>query len=552
MNTAVEQTIGFKIRRAILENWDRPALTEYTVETVTYGELGRQIARVHAQLAAVGVKPGDRVALIGRSTIGWAAVYFGVVTYGAVIVPILNDFKGSTVNHIVNHSEAKVFYVAESHWEALGESSMPSVEAFISIGTGRILYSKQKEVAARDWGIPAMEKADFEALPIRYTTGEELAEINYTSGTTGFSKGVMQPFRSLESNVQFAEGVIPVQPGDTVISVLPLAHAYGQAFEFLYCFTRGCHIHFISKTPSPKVIAQAFAEIKPRIILIVPLIMEKIYKQHILKQLNRRGMRLLMRAPVIGERVKRKFCDALSGFFGDNFLEVIIGGAALNPEVELFLKRIGFRYTVGYGMTECAPIITYASWDTHRLHSTGRVVVNMELRINEPNSETGVGEVVVRGKNVMLGYYRDPALTEEVFTPDGWLRTGDLAYLDAEGNLFIKGRSKNMILGPSGQNIYPEEVEAVLNSQPYIQESLVAEQDGKLVALVVPDFVNASADGVPIDVLEARFEEVRKAVNKELPAYSQIAAIQLYPEEFEKTPKKSIKRFMYALNPLKH
>ncbi len=552
MVKALQWSPGFRIECSIRNNWDRPAYSEWEGETVTYAEVARRIARIHAQLEALGVTRGDRVALVGRNSNGWAITFMGIITYGAVVVPILHEFKTSNICHIVNHSEAKVFYLTQSYWEAITESSVPHVRAFINSRTGVPFYIQGDDsvkielarIQQRTW-------EEVTPLSLRYYhgMGDELAEINYTSGTTGFSKGVMQPYRALASNIEFASGVLDLHPGDTVISFLPLAHSYGQAFEFIYCFCRGNHIHFLTRTPSPKIIIEAFAAIKPRIILLVPLIVEKLYRNNILKILNRRGIKLLMKMPIIDKPVLRKFQEALTTLFGNNFIEVIIGGAALNPEVELFLKRIGFRYTVGFGMTECAPIITYASWATHKLYSSGRAVVNMRVKIDNPNPLTGVGEIVMKGDNVTLGYYKNPEQTAASFTPDSWFRSGDLGYLDPEGNLFIKGRSKNMILGPSGQNIYPEEIEALINNQPYVQESLVTQRDGKLIALVVPDMARLDAEGIEgitDEQKERIIAETLEKVNEELPAYSKIATVQLYPEEFEKTPKKSIKRYLYT------
>ncbi len=550
---ALTDNLGGLLRDTIVRCWDLPAFSEYQGSTISYGDVAREVEKIHTLFRLAGVQPGERVALADRNSPHWAVAYIATLTYGAVIVPVLHEFKTHMMHHIVTHSDARILFVSPSVWEELNEAEMPQLQAVVSLATWDVLFDRYEGEV--DLARGTIERAYAESHPEGISparldyhpgTGEELAEINYTSGTSGFSKGVMQPYRALLSNMQFAEGAIDLQPGDNVISILPMAHAYGQAFEFLSPFLRGCHIHFLTRMPSPKVIMGAFREIKPRIILMVPLIVEKIYKQQVLKVLSRPRIRFMLRLPIIDRVIQKRFHDALTETFGGNFIEIIVGGAALNHEVELFLKKIGFRYTVGYGMTECAPIITYASWDSNRLYSTGRIVPNMELRIAEPDAE-GVGEIQVRGANLMQGYYKRPDLTAEVFTPDGWLRTGDLGTVDDEGFVYIRGRRKNMILGPSGQNIYPEEIEGLLNTMSYVQESLVVERDGRLVALIVPDFAAADAEGLSPHTIEAIMEDHRKELNQELPAFSQLQECVLYPEEFEKTPKKSIKRFLYEI-----
>lgn len=537
---------------SIKQNWDLPAFTDYQGTTLTYADVARKIEKIHIIFEKTGINKGDKIALIGKNSSTWAVAFIATVSYGAVLVPILQDFKPDNVHHIINHSDARVLFTGDTIWENLNESHMRGVKCIISLTDFSILHENTtfsvKEIRNR------VKELFNEKYPNGLTSQmisyhkdqpEELAIINYTSGTSGFSKGVMLPYRSLWSNMVFAQGVIPLQPGDNMVSILPLAHAYGAAFEFLYQFTVGCHIHFLTRTPSPKIILDAFAEIRPRIVLAVPLIIEKIYRKNVLDALKRPSLRILLKVPIIDRRIMNKINQKLAKVFGDNFIEVIIGGAALNPEVESFLRNIGFRYTVGYGMTECGPIITYDSWRTNRLYSTGKSVVNMEVKIDSPDPLNIVGEVLVKGENVMLGYYKNEEATKQAIDADGWLHTGDLGVIDRDGYLYIKGRSKNMILGPSGQNIYPEEIEAKINNMPFVQESLVIEQNQKLNALIFPDFDLADKAGHSNEDLEKIMEVNRIEINKTLPLYCQISKIKLYPEEFEKTPKKSIKRFLY-------
>jgi len=540
------------IAEAIVAHWSLPCFSDYNGPTFTNAELAERIARNHILFRALGIKPDDRIALIGKSSTGWAMAYFSIVTYGAVVVPILADFKPNTILHIINHSESLLLFTGMQTWERLGETSELAIKAVISTSNWMPLYCKahyEKAIAHAE--LDSIFKHTYpqgiRPEDVHYVEQDldALQEINYTAGTSGFSKGVMVPGRALASNLEFADGVMPMQPGDPVISLLPLAHAYGQAFEFLFCFLKGCHIYFLSRIPSPRTIFQAFGQIRPRLIIIVPIIIEKIYKSKIAPKLQSSKIRLLLKTPLLRDRLLKQFNKTLTAALGDNFIEVIVGGAHLNPRVEDFLKKIGFRYTVGYGMTECAPIITYAPWHAHKLYTTGRPVVNMELRIANADPATGVGDIEVRGANVMLGYYKRQDLTNDTFTSDGWLKTGDLGSLDAEGYLTIRGRSKDMILGPNGQNIYPEELEALIENYPLVQEVLVMEHDGKIVALVVPDYTNLDEQGLKMADLEPRLEECRQQVNEELPAYSQISRFIIYPEEFEKTPKHSIRRFLY-------
>lgn len=543
------------IEESVKQNWDLNAFTDYKGATLKYSDVARKIDKIHIIFQKTGILPGDKIALIGRNSSNWAVAYIATLTYGAVLVPILPDFKPDNVHHIVNHSDSTVLFTGEPIWENLDESQMRGVKCIISLTDFSILHENTpfsvKDIRKKVDDFFAQKYPNgFTANDISYfrdTNPEAVCIINYTSGTTGFSKGVMLPYRSMWSNMYFAQGVIPLNSGDKQVSILPLAHAYGAAFEFLFQVTRGCHVHFLTRNPSPKIILEAFDEIKPRVVLAVPLIIEKIYKKNILEKLKRPSLKLLLKVPIIDRRIKNAINKKLSATFGGNFIEVIIGGAALNPEVETFLRDIGFRYTVGYGMTECGPIITYDSWKTTRMYSAGKAVVNMEVKIDSEDPYNIVGEILVKGDNVMLGYYKNEEATRQTIDADGWLHTGDLGVIDKDDYLYIKGRSKNMLLGPNGQNIYPEEIEAQINNLPYVQESLVIEQDGKLIALIFPDFDAADKDGIPTTNLEKVMEENRHVVNKSLPSYCQIVKVKLYPEEFEKTPKRSIKRFLYQM-----
>jgi len=542
------------LEQSVKQNWDLSSFTDYQGATLKYSDVARKIEKIHIIFEKTGIQKGDKIALIGKNSSTWAVAFIATVSYGAVLVPILHDFKPDNVHHIVNHSDARVLFTGEPIWENLNEVHMRGVKCIISLTDFSILHENTP------FSVKAIHATVKELFAEKFSGGftpnsiayhkenpDDLAIINYTSGTSGFSKGVMLPYRSLWSNMLFAKEVMPLKAGDNMVSILPLAHAYGAAFEFLFPFTVGCHIHFLTRTPSPKIIIEAFAELKPRVVLSVPLIIEKIYRKNILDALKRPSLRLLLKLPIIDRRIHSKINKTLSNIFGDNFIEVIIGGAALNPEVESFLRNIGFRYTVGYGMTECGPIITYDSWKTNRLHSPGKAVVNMEIKIDSPDSQNVVGEILVKGDNVMLGYYKNDEATKEAIDADGWLHTGDLGIIDKDGYLYIKGRSKNMILGQSGQNIYPEEIEAKINNMPFVQESVIIEHNQKLIALIFPDFDSADKAGLSNIDLERIMEENRVEVNRTLPLYCQIVKTKLYPEEFEKTPKKSIKRFLYQI-----
>ena len=489
--------------------------------------------------------------MCGRNSSHWGVAFLAILTYGAVAVPILHEFKADNVHNIVNHSDARLLFVGDVVWEALNEAEMPNLEGIILMTDFTLLVCRSKQLEYAREHLNEMFGKKFprnfrkEHVSYRRDTPEELALINYTSGTTSFSKGVMLPYRSLWSNTQFAFEVLPLKAGDRMVSILPMAHMYGLAFEFLYEVAVGCHVFFLTRMPSPKIIFQAFADVKPNLVISVPLIIEKIIKKNVLPKLETPTMKLLLKVPFVNDKINSTVREQVMQAFGGNFSQVIIGGAAFNQEVEQFLRSINFPYTVGYGMTECGPIICYENWKNFKLGSCGKAAPRMEVKILSPDPRNIPGEIICRGPNVMLGYYKNPEATRQVLEPDGWLHTGDLALMDEEGNVTIKGRSKNMLLGPSGQNIYPEEIEDKLNAMPYVAESIIVQQNEKIVGLVYPDFEDAFAHGLTNSDIERVMEENRVALNTELPAYCQISKMKIYPEEFEKTPKKSIKRFLY-------
>lgn len=548
----MEQSFIAFLEDSIKKNWDLDALTDYKGATLQYKDVARKIEKLHIIFELSGIKQGDKIAVCGRNSSHWGVTFLAAVTYGAVIVPILHEFKSDNIHNIVNHSEARLLMVGDMVWENLNENAMPLLEGVILMNDYTLLVSRSSKLDyARDhlnelFGKKYPRNFRREHVSYRRDTPEELAVINYTSGTTSYSKGVMIPYRALWSNTQFAFDVLKMNPGDKLVSMLPMAHMYGLAFGFLYEFCVGCHIYFLTRTPSPKIIFQAFSEVKPNLVVAVPLIIEKIIKKNVLPKLETPAMKILLKVPIINDKIKATVREQMINAFGGNFYEIIVGGAAFNQEIEQFLKSIDFPYTVGYGMTECAPIICYEDWKYFKPGSCGKAAPRMEVKILSPDPENIVGEIVCKGPNVMLGYYKNPEATAEVIDKDGWLHTGDLGVMDAEGNVTIKGRSKNMLLGPSGQNIYPEEIEDKLNNMPFVSESIIIQQaDSKLAALVYPDFDDAFAHGLDNDAIAQAMEENRINLNTELPAYSQIARVKIYPEEFEKTPKKSIKRFLY-------
>ena len=548
----MEKSLNKLFENCFKEHWDLPALSNYKGETLNYKDLARRIEKLHIIFEECGLKKGDKVALCGRNQANWAVIYIATLTYGAVIVPILHEFKESSVHHIVTHSESRILFVSSQMWELLSEAEMPNLEAAILIGDFSVAFAKNthllyvREHLNQLFGNKYPKNFRQEHVKYHIDAPEELALINYTSGTTGFSKGVMLPYRSLYSNAMFAQEVWPeVVAGSDVVSMLPMAHVYGMAFEFLHEMTVGAHIHFLTRMPSPKIIMEAFATVRPKIIIAVPLIIEKIYKAKLQALLNRMSMRVMLRLPVIEQKVRNRILETLTNVFGGNFCQIVIGGAPFNHEAEQFFKKIGFPYTVGYGMTECGPIITYADWRKNKTFSCGYAASRMEVRIDSPDPATIEGEIQCRGENVMLGYYKNPEATAEVFTEDGWLKTGDMATMDKEGYVFMKGRCKSMILGASGQNIYPEEIEATLNNLPYVAESLVIAKDKKLVALVYPNVELAAEARLSDQQLEELMNDNLRVLNEEQPNYAKVSKIQLFPEEFEKTPKKSIKRYLY-------
>ena len=540
--------------KSFKKNWELPALTDYSKGTTfSFADVAKEIARIHILFEECQIRRGDKIALIGKDSARWCIVYMAAVTYGAIIVPILQDFSPNDVHHIINHSESVFLFVSDRIWDTLEEEMIEDVRGVFSLSDFRCLHQRdgesiQKLLKGMDEKMAEKYPDGFGKDDIEYAEldNDKVVLLNYTSGTTSYSKGVMIPYRALWSNTQFAFDVLKMNPGDKLVSMLPMAHMYGLAFEFLYEFCVGCHIYFLTRTPSPKIIFQAFSEVKPNLVVAVPLIIEKIIKKNVLPKLETPAMKILLKVPIINDKIKATVREQMINAFGGNFYEIIVGGAAFNQEIEQFLKSIDFPYTVGYGMTECAPIICYEDWKYFKLGSCGKAAPRMEVKILSPDPENIVGEIVCKGPNVMLGYYKNPEATAEVIDKDGWLHTGDLGVMDAEGNVTIKGRSKNMLLGPSGQNIYPEEIEDKLNNMPFVSESIIIQQaDSKLAALVYPDFDDAFAHGLDNDAIAQAMEENRINLNTELPAYSQIARVKIYPEEFEKTPKKSIKRFLY-------
>ncbi|MBO7602764.1 MAG: AMP-binding protein [Bacteroidaceae bacterium] len=549
----MEQSFLQLIEDSIKKNWDLDALTDYNGATLQYKDVARKIEKVHIFLEEAGVKKGDKIAICGRNSSHWGVTYLAILSYGAIVVPILHEFKADNIHHIVNHSDARMLYVGDRVWEDLNEQEMPKLEGIMLMTDFSVLVARNKKLLhAREHLNEIFGKKypkNFRPEHVDYykeQSPDELAMINYTSGTTSSSKGVMIPYRALWSNMDFARSVLDLYPGDKVVSILPMAHTFGMSFEFLYEFVVGCHVYFLTRIPSPKIISQAFADVKPRIIIAVPLVVEKIIKKKVLPQLEKNiWAQLMLNLPVLSDIVKKRICDQVTAGFGGNFIEVIMGGAPLNKEVESFLRSINFKYTVGYGMTECAPIISYEGWDKYKPYSCGKAAPRMEIKIDSPDPQNIPGEILTKGMNVMLGYYKNEEATKAVLTSDGWLHTGDLGVLDAEGNLSIRGRSKNMILGPDGQNIYPEEIESQLNSMPYVAECIVIQQESKLVGLVYPDFDMANKAGIVNGKMAAIMEENRVQLNQKLPNYCQIQKIKIFYEEFEKTPKKSIKRYLY-------
>ena len=540
------------IEKSIKKNWDANSLTDYKGVTYQYKDVARKIEKLHIIFEESGVKPGDKIAICGRNMSHWGVTFLATVTYGAVIVPILHEFKPDQVHNIVNHSEAKLLFAGDVVWEGLDESAMPNLEGVILVNDFSLLVSRTEKLTyAREHLNELFGKKfpkNFRKEHINYykDSPDELLVLNYTSGTTSFSKGVMIPARALWSNMMFAFSALTMKSGDRLVSMLPMAHMYGLAFEFLYQFCAGVQVFFLTRMPSPKIILQAFAEVKPSLVIAVPLIIEKIIKKNVLPKLETPTLKFLMHVPLVSDKIREKVREQLMSAFGGEFYEIVVGGAAFNQEIEAFMRSIDFPYTVGYGMTECAPLICYEDWKKFKAGSCGKAVANMEVKVLSADPANIPGEIICRGDNVMLGYYKNEEATREVIDADGWMHTGDLGVIDENGYVTIKGRSKNMLLGPSGQNIYPEEIEDKLNNMPYVNESIVIQAlDGKLAALIYPDFELAFANGMSEKQVEEQMEANRVAVNAQIAAYEQIARVKIYHEEFEKTPKKSIKRFLY-------
>ena len=542
------------IEKSIIDNWNRDALTDFKGATLQYHDVARKIEKLHIMFENSGVQQGDKIALCGRNSACWAVAFLATLTYGAVAVPILHEFTAEQIHNIVNHSGAKLLFVGDVVATVIDATKMPDLEGIIYIPDYSLVVSRTEKLTYAREHLNEMFGKKFPKYfrqeHVHYrreTSGEEMALINYTSGTTGFSKGVMIPYRAMWSNYDFAMSVLgsTVKAGASVISILPMAHMYGMSFEFFFEFLHGCHIFYLTRVPSPAIIAQAFSEVKPAVIIAVPLVIEKIIRKKVFPKIQNNRMRLLLNMPVLNRKVNQKICEQVKNAFGGRFYEIIIGGAAFNQEVEQFLKRINFPYTVGYGATECAPIICYADYHDFVPGSCGKPVVHMEVRIDSEDPENVPGEILARGLNVMLGYYRNEEATRQTLDKDGWYHTGDLGTMDANGNVFIKGRSKNMLLSANGQNIYPEEIEDKLNSMALVNESIVIQQGDKLVGLVHPDYDEAKGMRLTNDDIVAVMEQNRQELNAEMPAYSKLSTIKIQEEEFEKTPKKSIKRYLY-------
>jgi len=542
------------VEESIISHWDQDALTDYKGATLQYHDVARKIEKLHILFENSGVQKGDKIALCGRNSSNWVVAFLATMTYGAVAVPILHEFTADQIHHIVNHSEAKLLFTGDVVATQIDPAQMPNLEGIIYIPDYSLVISRTDKLTE------AREKLNlffgtkypkyFRKEHVSYfkdSDPDALAMINYTSGTTGFSKGVMIPYRALLSNMEFANGAMGphLKSGDSTISILPMAHMYGMAFEFLYEFLAGCHIYYLTRIPSPAVVAAAFAEIKPALIVAVPLIIEKIIQKKVFPKIQNNRMRLLMNMPVINKRVKQEICKQVYNAFGGNLYEIILGGAGVNQEIDNFLKSIDFPYTVGYGSTECAPIITYDDWHDHKVGSCGKSVINMTVKIDSPDPATIPGEILVKGSNVMLGYYKNEEATKETLDEEGWYHTGDQGIIDEDGCLFIKGRIKNMLLSSNGQNIYPEEIEDKLNSMTLVVESIVVQREDKLVALIHPDYDGAKEMGFTDEDIANVMEQNRLQINGTLPHYEQISKVELHKEEFSKTPKKSIRRFLY-------
>ena len=548
---ANERSFTGLYEKSFKENWNHPALTEYRCNGITYKELAEQIARLHIFYKESGIKAGDKISICGKNCTNWGVAFLSVFTYGAVAVPILNDFKEENIHHIVNNSDSRMLFAGAQNLNKLTPEEMPALDCIIRMEDFSLHTSRSAAAtkAHEEWEerFITTYPAGFSPDDVSYhkDSPEELAIINYTSGTSGFSKGVLIPYRALYSNMEFARKAVPLKAGDNVLSILPMAHMYGLSFEFLYELTRGVQVFFLTRTPSPRIIFDALSKVKPAIIVAVPLVIEKVIRKTIFPKLNTLPMRIATHTPILGNFIYKKICKQLIAAFGGNFKEIIIGGAAFSPDIDRFLHKIKFPYTVGYGATECAPIICYSDWKEAKVGSCGKPVVNMEVKIMSDAPTQKAGEILCRGENVMLGYYKNPATTAETLDSDGWYHTGDLGIFDKDGFLYIKGRCKSMLLGANGQNIYPEEIEAKLNNLPFVSESLVIQEGEKLTGLIFPDYESIKKAGYNENEIPALMEQNRVELNNLLPIYSRISGIRIQLCEFEKTPKKSIKRYLY-------
>ena len=545
-----ERFIGY-IEQSIRQNWEIEALSNYRESGYSYKAIAEKILKLHMLFEETGIKEGDKIALIGRNSANWCVVYLAVVTYGAVIVPILPDFKPEDLTNIVNHSDSLILFADEKIWQTMSLDKLGEITAVLSTEDFKLIESrgsKAEKVCKELDEEFRLKYREIKPEDVKFSevTNDKLAVISYTSGTTGFSKGVMVPHNSLSANIKYARENMPLVSGDPVVSFLPLAHTFGCAFEFLFPFTIGCHITILTKTPSPQILIQAFGEIKPRLILSVPLVVEKIYKKQLLPVISKPSMKILLAIPGINRILFGKIKAKLTTTFGGKFKELVVGGAAFNADAEKFFRKMGFHFTVGYGMTECGPLISYASWNTTKLGASGRAVDTLEVTIDSPDPRKIVGEIILRGENVMAGYYKNEKATREMIDSKGWMHTGDLGIIDKQGNIFIKGRSKSMILGPSGKNIYPEEIESVINNKDYVTESLVIAEDNKLIGLIFPDYEMMKKDNISEEQLVSILETTRKEVNDRLPDFMSVSKYRIHNEEFIKTPKKSIKRFLYT------
>ena len=546
-----KKSFNVMLEDSFKKNWDRPALSNYNQNTLYYKDVALQIAKLHLFFDALGIAPGDKIGVCSRNQANWAVAYLAALTYGAVVVPILHEFQPANIRHLALHSESRILFLGDNIWKQMESLDLPGVQVVISLTDFSVLRAADEAAAAvmaeMDSRLAARYANGFkkEDLQFHVDAPEELALISYTSGTSGFSKGVMIPYRALTSNVKFAAEAEPHMNAESrMVSMLPSAHMYGMIFEFLFEMTIGAHVYFLTRLPSPKVILDAMGEVKPDTIIAVPLIIEKIYKNMLVPFISKKRIKLMLNMPVLDKMVKNKIRESLVQAFGGKFGEVIIGGAPFNREAEAFFKRINFPFTIGYGMTECAPIITYVHWDKTKLYSCGKAAPRMKIKIDSDDPKRIPGEVLVKGDNVFLGYYKNDLATRDAFV-DGWFRTGDMGIVDGDGYLYLKGRSKSMILGPSGQNIYPEEIESILNNMPYVVESLVIEDDFKLVALVYPDFEQAQEDGLDRAELQEKLTEGMQMTNLELDQYCKLSRVEMVDQEFEKTPKRSIKRYLY-------